>query len=543
MEWTYNTAPDIPKLPESTAREASKSYSAGDLLLRRISCNKDFPSFSKSIIEINRQIFSNSKHSSASNLSNTILKDYALTSKLLKLVNSAFYGMTAAKVTTITRAVVLLGYENVRLAATSLMLFEHLKSKSSGTELQEASVRAFWSGLIAKDVAKIMGLPGTEEAFICAMLHNLGRHIVLFYLPDKCDEITNLILNKGVSGATASKSILGISFEDLGITMAKEWNFPSRIVNSMKRLSSEELQRRKRKDKTLQALSNFSNELCHIINHTEGNKREASLSALMKRYKKYVRLSKKQLSRVIDASLEKVRKHADVLNISIGGSRFLDRLTAGAQKQQRDHRGQNLDSGLELDATKFLADSQTNPDDSDSRLNDHKKDDPIEVILSGVQDIAAAMVGEYEINDIALIALESMYRGVGFNRVVFFSMKKNGKQLEARFGFGPDIEHIANKVSFEIVETHNIFNMALAKGKDLIIADTDERHIRQLIPGWFRHNFNAPAFVFLPITYNKTCLGAFYADLKNAGPPLPEGQYNFLNMFRNLLVLSIKYCK
>ena len=53
------------------------------------------------------------------------------------------------------------------------------------------------------------------------------------------------------------------------------------------------------------------------------------------------------------------------------------------------------------------------------------------------------MAGKYDINDVALIALESMYRGFGFNRVVFFLMNKNKKELDARFGYGKDIERIA----------------------------------------------------------------------------------------------------
>jgi HD-like signal output (HDOD) protein len=94
-------------------------------VLRRIRRTKDFPTISKFVIEINRKLAENTIHSSASELANFILKDYALTNKLLKLVNSAFYGFVSGKVTTVTRAVVVLGYDNVRLAAASLLLFDH----------------------------------------------------------------------------------------------------------------------------------------------------------------------------------------------------------------------------------------------------------------------------------------------------------------------------------------------------------------------------------------------------------------------------------
>jgi HD-like signal output (HDOD) protein len=278
MDSNTNLSSDIQLRTESDAQNELQPIGSVDRLLKRINRDKDLPSFSKHIIEINRKLSSDSKHLSASELSNIILKDYAFATKLLKLVNSAYYSLFRGKITTITRAVVLLGFKKVSMAAAGLLLFEHLKSKSSVPELKEGAVMAFWSGLIAVDVAKIMGLE-EEEAFICAMLYNLGKQIGLFYLPNEYADITKLVLKNNTSEAAASKSVLGISFEELGIAVAEKWNFPDKIVNSMKRLSGKELQGRKVKNNNaLQGLSNFSNELCHIINDTEENKREASLS-------------------------------------------------------------------------------------------------------------------------------------------------------------------------------------------------------------------------------------------------------------------------
>jgi HD-like signal output (HDOD) protein len=145
--------------------------------------------------------------------------------------------------------------------------------------------------LIAKDVAKIMGLEEGEEAFICAMLYNLGKQIVLFYLPKEYADITKLVLKNATTESEASKSVLGISFEELGIAVAEKWNLPDKIVTSMKRLSRMELQGRNGKNNNaLQGLSNFSNELCYIINDTDENKREASFSALLQNYKKHIPL-------------------------------------------------------------------------------------------------------------------------------------------------------------------------------------------------------------------------------------------------------------
>ena len=63
-----------------------------------------------------------------------------------------------------------------------------------------------------------------------------------------------------------------------------------------------------------------------VINDTMENRHEASLAALLKNYRKHISLSKKQLSGIIDASMDKVKKHADVLSINIENSLFLSRL-------------------------------------------------------------------------------------------------------------------------------------------------------------------------------------------------------------------------
>ena len=64
-------------------------------ILKRIRRTKDFPSISTYLVEINNRLSDTTAHTSASDLANVILKDYALTNKLLKLVNSAFYGFVA----------------------------------------------------------------------------------------------------------------------------------------------------------------------------------------------------------------------------------------------------------------------------------------------------------------------------------------------------------------------------------------------------------------------------------------------------------------
>ena len=100
-------------------------HSTVEFLLRRIRRSEAFPAISKYITEIQKLT---SGDNSASDLAKVVLKDCALTTKLLKLANSTFYyGIEGKRINSITQAIVKLGFEQVRMAATSIILFEHLK--------------------------------------------------------------------------------------------------------------------------------------------------------------------------------------------------------------------------------------------------------------------------------------------------------------------------------------------------------------------------------------------------------------------------------
>ena len=75
----------------------------------------------------------------------------------------------------------------------------------------------------------------------------------------------------------------------------------------------------------------------------------------------------------------------------------------------------------------------------------------------------------------------------------------------------------------------------------MIVADSYDEKMTNLIPAWYREKIDAPSFVFLPIHVQKVCIGALYADRDTEGLPISETEHRYLGMLRNQLVLSIKY--
>ena len=248
-----------------SSKQSDRDENAVDRLLNRINRTEEFPTISKYVIEINQKLAVNPDNFNATDLANIILKDHALTTKLLKMVNSAFYGLAAGKVSTVTRAVVVLGYENVRLATLSLALFEHFKGKSNSKHLKEAVVGSFWSGMMARELASMEGCIDPEEAFVCAMMSHLGKLAMIYYLPDEYRQIRIRMADAEISEAKAARSVCGVTYDELGIAVAKQWNFPPQIYDSMQPLSKDELQNKKKPPQKLRAVASFVRELSDTI--------------------------------------------------------------------------------------------------------------------------------------------------------------------------------------------------------------------------------------------------------------------------------------
>lgn len=301
------------------------THSTVDFLLRRIRYKKDFPAISKCIMEINRMTSSNSK-ASAKQLANVILTDYSLTNKLLKLVNSAFYGQAGGSVTSIYKAVVILGFEQIRLAASTLMLFTHLQGKSATKELRDAMIRSFMSGIIARDLTTRAKLRKTELAFICSMFHDLGKNLTIYYFQEEYAAIKEVMAKKGNDIQSAARSVLGISLDELGVGVARVWKFPENIVYSMRGLPAGPVEKPDSLLDNIRHFSVFANELSGLAGSGLSENQGKPLSRLVKRFEPSFSISEQEVLTLLQSEISMVRKYVAILNVDPEQSPFIQNL-------------------------------------------------------------------------------------------------------------------------------------------------------------------------------------------------------------------------
>lgn len=522
-----------------THQTVSQADSALDRLLQKIYSAKDFPTISNYIVEINQKLDGDQESSDASELANIILKDHALTSKLLKMVNSAYYGLATGKVSTITRAVVVLGYENVRLAALSLALFEHFKSKPSEVPLKEAVIGSFWSGMMARELAAMQGGIDPEEAFVCSMMGLLGKLALIHYLPQDYHKVCMAMDRNGICESKAMRMVCKVSYEELGMTVARQWNFPEKIYRSMRPLSDKALKKDSATFDRLWLVTSFVKDLYNAIQNDPPTSKDYHPNRILKRYQRHLNLSEAGLKSLIKKSIERTRKHAQVLGLNISRSKLIERLVA----LYRTPRQTPPEKPKETVAKKV--------DDESYRLNGEEQLKSAErlpethnlgdVIMEGIQEISQIMLNDYSIETVAVMTLEIFHRSLDFHRSLMFINEGGSKKMTVRFGYGPDSQPLIGKVGFILDANKDLFNSSIQLGKDLVVSDSFDEKMNHLIPAWYREGIDAPSFVFLPVSFKKVCIGALYADRNTAGPPITENEHRYLDMLRNQLVLSIKY--
>ncbi|NJL31398.1 MAG: HDOD domain-containing protein [Phycisphaerales bacterium] len=168
-------------------------------------------------------------NSTASDLNKIISNDPALGARILKVVNSAFYGLPG-QIGSINRAIVLLGLnavKNIAIAASLAKLFRggQISQNFSARELWVHSIGvATGTQLLSKEVG--LGLP--DEAFLAGLIHDIGIVVeAQARRPKFVEAVEKMAVTPGLTLRQAELSALGATHEQFGAALCKNWKFPS----------------------------------------------------------------------------------------------------------------------------------------------------------------------------------------------------------------------------------------------------------------------------------------------------------------------------
>lgn len=171
----------------------------------------------------------------ASDINDALSADPGLVARILRLVNSPFYGFSR-RIATVTNAVVILGFSQVRSLALSAFIFDKLaKKRDARFDLDGLWRHSLGTAFAAAGIARHIDPKLEEDAFICGLLHDLGKFVMARNVPEHLALVLDAVRNRGILFNEAEHQCLDYDHAQLGAAVMERWNLPGTLVRAVLR--------------------------------------------------------------------------------------------------------------------------------------------------------------------------------------------------------------------------------------------------------------------------------------------------------------------
>mgnify|MGYP001496396322 CR=1 FL=1 len=172
--------------------------------------------------------------STIEDLEREILMDQSLTSRILKLANSAYYGYPR-KINTVSQATILLGFKTIKSMALASTVNRMMAQELKGYALEK---NGLWTqsqtcAIISRYIAKEIRFSDPETAYIGGLLRDIGKTILIYYVEKEYKTIINKVEHNNLSFLEAEEETLGFNHAQVGEKIAEKWNFPKDLVETI----------------------------------------------------------------------------------------------------------------------------------------------------------------------------------------------------------------------------------------------------------------------------------------------------------------------
>jgi len=202
----------------------------------------------------------NDPSASASDITEIISLDQSMTMKLLKLVNSAFYGFSG-EITTVKHAVVILGFNEVKNLSLATSVFDAFSGKGDTLKKEGLWRHAAVCAAVSRMIAKELGEKECGAFFVSGLLHDIGRVFLASYMPEALEMVIERASGGVETVSSVEKELLGVTHSAMGGVLAGNWRLPAEITEVIRYHHNPG---NARLNRALTAAVSLANSLCHI---------------------------------------------------------------------------------------------------------------------------------------------------------------------------------------------------------------------------------------------------------------------------------------
>ncbi len=484
----------------------------------------DLPVFSASVNRI--RLVSTHPDSNAMDLAQEVMKDSNLSVKLLRLANSSHYNRGLGKIGSISRAVILLGFNTVKNLGFTLKFIESFQQDYPGIDMGKILVRCYLTAGFVRNVAIKCGVKDAEESYICALLHNLGEVACAYFLPEKYIELLNLKKTQTLRAGEAEQAVLGMSLMNIGNALATNWGFPSSVTSTLADYQPDREGPVRSSTQLNRALSSLASRLVdqlYVEHAPSGMVFQQLLSELAKAAGTDVGIVEERLSASFKMSCDLAGEY--------GLSRkLLQPLMREGEDESRDRIARtfayyavNQNPPPESAITTLAAPKDTAPSASHSG-------NPM-LQLETIQQITGLITHSASLSTIFLKVLEGIHLGVGFERVVLCLLSTDRASYSGRLALGDDAEDLKRYFCLRIDTARDLFSKVLMEGSELVVENVSDAPWRGLMRDDFFARTKASSFMLSSLHHRDKPVGLFYADKATSNSPMTAEERRGFSQF------------
>ncbi len=416
--------------------------------------------------------------SSAAEISRIILQDSALTARVLRLANSNFFNPAGHPVSTVSRAVVVLGLNTVRALSVSVAIINTLMNPPRERVMQDMA-RAFHAAVQARSFAQACRVRDPEEVYVAALLYHLGRMAFWCFGGETAQRLDEALQADHGPQARTEMKVLGFRLSRLTANLNREWRLSPLLGDALEGAGDNRVHHVKRGIALAEA--------------TEQGWDDPETLRLLKRMAEEAGVSPEEMT---ERAHENARLAAEIA--ADYGAPDLARLIPRPGAAVRDQ----------------------GPEQTEADPAPWPEPDPA-LELRILRELASTLEGQPDVNLIFNMVLEGLHRGVGLDRVVLALLGADRKRLQTRYCLGPDTEPL--KAAFDLdtgASPGALPSKVLGSPRAHWLRDLDEARSLGIPGAVLGPVIEAGGCLVMALTLPGRPVGLIYADRQPSGRPL-----------------------
>jgi len=466
-------------------------------ILEEIDLDRDLPMLPQVIARIN--MITTDDRAGTADLAKVILEDQALTSKILRVANSSYYILsTREKVSTISQAIVLLGFETINKVAIGLSAYNLL-----GKFLKSKLLKGFWEhsvgcAVCSQMLAESTKLKFNEEAFVAGLLHDIGKLILACHLPKPYAEVMERV-SKGSSYYWAEQEVIGTDHCEVGEEVARRWNFPTSLTEPIRGHHGE--------SKSQVHLVNIIRVGDLMARRIFGGDKRISLTRLFDRAFLLLSLERREMEEILMTLSERVKEIEETFQIT------LKELTSYTLLVEEE----NLRLASQL-----------------SRAPQSVQ----ELLLADIYRLGSKIVEGIEANIAFQLTLEGILASTECDLAILALVEKG--EIVGKMGIGSDAEAIAKGLRIPSRPGEGVLALTVIRKQPFNVIDVTSPLYESILSSEDKERLDLVSFATAPICLQGEAVGVVVAGSHSVDHTIDDEQMQSILIFCNFASLALE---